>query len=145
MPVGRRPTFALGADRDVLDDMTSRSRTVTYAPSIVSTGFGLAVVDGLSRIARSPRYARTVIASVSRPTRRLTKLPVYVPPRNQIVAPGWTSLRALSAVWRSQGFSSVPLPSELPSGAAKYSGGRCANKTVATRQTPTKTDANDAN
>src|ERR1700730_16410287 len=69
-----------------------------------------------SMVARSPGYWRTIIGTPEAPLRLLVKFPRYVPPRSQIVAPGFTAAGCERAVCRSQGLAVVPDPLANPDG-----------------------------
>src|SRR5215831_6649754 len=57
-----------------------------------------------------------VIGFVSAPLRATVKLPVYVPPRSQIVSPGLIDEGPASAVARSHGLAMLPSPDAAPVG-----------------------------
>jgi hypothetical protein len=63
--------------------------------------------------ALSPGYGRTLIGAARVPVRLLDTRPVYVPPRSQIVSPGWTADGWFKAVWRLQGGERLPVPAAV--------------------------------
>ncbi len=69
-----------------------------------------------SMVARSPAYWRTMMGWDAVPFSLLANVPLYVPPRSQIVSPGRTEAGWSSAVWRRQGLLKVPVPLALALG-----------------------------
>jgi hypothetical protein len=69
-----------------------------------------------SNVTRSPGYWRTMMGLPGSPLRTLLQWPVYVPPRSQIVSPGWTEEGCENAFVRFHGLPVDPLPERVPLG-----------------------------
>ena len=77
-----------------------------------------------SRVALSLVYCLTVMGLAEVPTRLLVKVPLYVPPLNQIVSPGSTEEGWFNAVCKSQGLDINPFPPAVPVVDAYHSAAR---------------------
>src|SRR5688572_23514523 len=113
-----RITMSVGADPDICDTrpsvelVSSNPQYQVSRPWMMST----APVPAPSRIARSPGNWRTTIGAAAVPMSRAVNGPLYVPPCNQMVAPGFTAAGWANPVVRSHGFMIVPSPCGPPVG-----------------------------
>src|SRR5256885_16312401 len=99
-----------------LELVNSRPQNVLYSPATIHVSLSELAP---SMTARSPGYWRMTTGAVAVPATVLRKDPLYVPPRTQIVSPGWTRPPApCNAVRRSQGRAALPSAAGEPFGAA---------------------------